>query len=196
MCAMKALLLLLVLVAPSAAQSITEALAVISENATLSAHLDAALGKDVLGRISLLQADFAFAVNYAIQQKRIIVWGNYTEVWDLPGCFDCVLRTGAEETLCRIFKKRMTDIEAAVSLVVSAAAENQAELWEFQESMLSTLRINRVKLYAMKNRKKNRKKPVSYEGYALVLFGLLYLWEFWDSHQRRYTNKSQQRGWK
>ena len=90
----------------------------------------------------------------------------------------------------------MTDIEAAVSLVVSAATDNQAELWEFQESMLSTLRINRVKLYAMKNRKKNRKKPVSYEGYALVLFGLLYLWEFWDSHQRRYTNKSQQRGWK
>ena len=165
MCAMKNLLLLLVLIAPSAAQSITEALAVISENATLSAHLDAALGKDVLGRISLLQADFAFAVNYAIQQKRIIVWGNYTEVWDLPGCFDCVLLTGAEETLCRILKKRMTDIEAAVSLVVSAAAENQAELWEFQESMLSTLRINRVKLYAMKN----PKKPVRYEGVALVL---------------------------
>ena len=103
---MKALLLLLVLVAPSAAQSITEALAVISENATLSAHLGAhlgampALGKEVLGRISRLQAEFAFEVIYAIQQnKHIIVWGNYTEVWDLPGCFDCVLRTGAEETL-------------------------------------------------------------------------------------------------
>ena len=143
-------------------------------------------------RIGRMQVDLAWAMRKAAVTKSKIGLDDYTHLWDWSGCFDCTLRTEHEENVCRIFKKRMTDIESAMQVVInqSALLESSADpsiqleiekaLSESWHSILSSLYNSKTRLYFNESRRmqidtEDRRNTVK-TCIAVSMFIFLYAW--------------------
>jgi hypothetical protein len=138
------------------------------------------LVSDAKRRVNRLQGDFAFDVqdSVALKEHRIIFdIDNYRELWNLSTCFDCVLKSSIEEEkICSVFRKKMTNIENAINILVESSdpVREAKELSDFYYSILGYLSANQVKMYHMKNlpvKDYSRRKPVvsTYEEYYTFL---------------------------